>query len=202
MNIRKAYIIFCMLCVLAAFGFSGCAKDSDVPTTETPAVNTEQPTQTPSQTQEPEQMQTQEPQETDNPQKPDNTAQSGEKKEISIYTINDNTLESEPVKVEVEKELTPETVVEAAVKSLEEHSLTIGIHSVTQEGDTVIVSFKKDTAPLVNVGSGVEETILNCISDSLIDNIEGCKNVIFRGEDGPYESGHLYFEMDEVYARE
>lgn len=187
MKWKKGYIIFSVVCALAVFGVTGCQKDGD--TQETPAVQTQTPapvlTQTPGA-----------PQETNNPE------QGNDKKEISIYTINDDTLESEPVTVAVEEELTPETVVKAAVDSLEEHSLTIGIHKVTQEGDTVIVCFKKDTAPLVGVGSGVEVTILNCISDSLIDNIEGCKNVIFRGEDGPYESGHLIFEMDEVYVSE
>jgi hypothetical protein len=125
-----------------------------------------------------------------------------EKREISIYTINDDTLESEPVTVELEGELTAENVVFAAVKALEEHSLEIGIYSITTEEDTVIVSFQKDTAPLTGVGAGVEETILNCISDSLIDNIEGCKNVIFRCADGPYKSGHIEFELDEVYVSE
>lgn len=189
MKLRKGYIIFGMICTLTVFGFAGCGKDNKPQ--ETPGVNTEMPTQTPAQTETPSvPVETQEPE------------QGNEKKEISIYTINDDTLESEPVTVEVDKELTAETVVEAAVKSLEEHSLNIGIYSVTQEKDTVIVSFKADTAPAVGVGSGVEETILNCISDSLIDNLESCRNVIFRIEDGPYESGHMIFEMDEVYARE
>lgn len=191
MKLRKSYIIgyiiLGMFCMFTVFSFAGCGKDKPE---ETPGVSTEQPTQTPEQTETPSVPETEEPQ------------QGEEKKEISIYTINDDTLESEPVTVEVDKALTPETVVEASVKSLEEHSLEIGIYSVSMEKDTVIVSFYKDTAPVIGVGSGVEETILNCISDSLIDNLEACKNVIFRVEDGPYESGHMVFEMDEVYASE
>lgn len=185
MRIRKGYIIFGVICTLAVCSFSGCQKADDAQTT--PAVETQTPavTETPVASQE-----------TKNPE------QNTEKKEISIYTINDDTLESEPVIVEVEEELTAEAVVKASVKSLEEHSLKIGIYSVVQEGDAVIVSFQKDTAPVVGVGSGVEETILNCISDSLIDNVEGCKKVIFRVEDGPYESGHMIFGIDEVYASE
>lgn len=187
MRIQKRYLILGIFCILAIGSFSGCQKAEDPPTP--PAVETQTPvpeaTQTPAV-----------PQATQTPE------QSTEKKEISIYTINDDTLESEPVTVEVEEELTAETVVKAAVKSLEEHSLTIGIYSVEQKENTVIVSFMKDTAPVVGVGSGVEETILNCISDSLIDNVEDCRNVVFRIEDGPYESGHMIFGIDEVYASE
>lgn len=191
MKLRKGYIIFGMVCILTVASFAGCNKDEEPQ--ETPGVNTEMPTQTPVT------PGTETPDVSQNTEEPE---QGTEKKEISIYTINDDTLESEPVTVEIQEKLTAKAVVEAAVKSLEEHSLIIGIHDVSQEGDTVIVSFKKDTAPAIGVGSGVEETILNCISDSLIDNLEECKSVIFRLEDGPYESGHMIFEMDEVYVSE
>lgn len=122
--------------------------------------------------------------------------------EINIYGINDTTLESEPVKATVNGEITAESIVMAVVKDFEEHSLKIGIDSITAEGTTVIVSFKKDMAPLVQVGTDVEVTILNCISDSLLDNLEDCSAVIFQAEGEAYESGHLYYEKDEVYASE
>lgn len=122
--------------------------------------------------------------------------------EVNIYGINDTTLESEPVKGMIEGEVTAESIVLAVVKDFEEHSLKIGIDSVTAEGTTVIVSFKKDMAPLVQVGTDVEVTILNCISDSLLDNLDDCSAVIFQAEGEAYESGHLYYEKDEVYASE
>ena len=120
---------------------------------------------------------------------------------VPIYSINDNSLESEQTYVTLE-EMTPEAVVQAVVDSLEEHSLEIGIDSVTTEGDTVIVSFLYGKAPLTSVGSTVEETILNSIADSLLDNIDTCKKVIFRAEGEAYESGHYAFGVDEVYAAE
>ncbi len=122
-------------------------------------------------------------------------------KEVPIYSINDNSLESEQTFVTIE-EVTPEAVVQAVVDSLEEHSLEIGIDSVSMEGDTVIVSFLYGKAPLTSVGSTVEETILNSIADSLLDNLEECKKVIFRAEGEAYESGHYAFGIDEVYATE
>ena len=64
----------------------------------------------------------------------------------------------------------------------------------------LIVSFLFGKPPLSSVGSGVEETILNSIAYSLLDNVEDCKKVIFRAEGEAYESGHYAFEVDEVYA--
>ena len=121
--------------------------------------------------------------------------------QVPIYSINDSSLESEQTYVTVE-ELTPEAVVQAVVDSFAEHSLEVGIDSIATEGDTVIVSFLYGKAPLTSVGSTVEETILNSIADSLLDNIESCKKVVFRAEGEAYESGHYAFGIDEVYAAE
>ena len=121
------------------------------------------------------------------------------KKEIPIYSINDTSLEKEQIYIEID-EITPNSIVESVVTALNEHSLEIGIDSVTMEEDTVIVSFLFGKAPLSSVGSGVEETILNSIAYSLLDNVEDCKKVIFRAEGEAYESGHYAFEVDEVYA--
>lgn len=127
---------------------------------------------------------------------------SAKTKELPIYTINDDSLEAQAaVALIPEKdEITAELVVEAVVNNLEEHSLIVGIDAVTVDKDRVIVSFKQGTAPLATVGSGVEATILDCISQSLLDNLDSCKQVIFRAEGKSYESGHIVLGIDEAYA--
>ena len=122
--------------------------------------------------------------------------------EIEIYGINEDSLESEPAHAVIDGEVSAKSIVQAVVDDFEAKSIEIGIYDVTQEDEKVIVSFEYGKAPLANVGSDVEETILNCISDSLMDNLSNCKAVIFRAEDGSYESGHFAFDFDEVYASE
>jgi len=124
-----------------------------------------------------------------------------ETKEMLIYGIQNETLESQQVSVSIPKKskITAEFIVDQVVDVFAENSLDIGIDSVTQEGDKVIVSFKADKAPLTNVGAGVETTILDSISMSLLDNLDTCKNVIFRVEGKAYTSGHIELGIDEVY---
>lgn len=152
------------------------------------------PTETPQATEEP--VKTEEPEATKKPE--DNK----EEKEIIIYSINDDSLESEQMKVKVSDEITPEVIVSLVVEAFSEHSLDIGIDYVKQEDSNVIVSFLYDKAPLSQVGTDVEETILNSIADSLIDNVPNCKGVIFRAEGDAYESGHYAFGKDELYVKE
>lgn len=129
----------------------------------------------------------------------------GEKtEEIDIYTINETSLELEDVKavVSYEGELAPGTVVDAVADSFFEHGIEIGIDHVEMEGDMVIVSFtgeEKGKAPLCNTGSGVEGVILDAVSQSLLDNIDSCKEVVFRIEDRAYESGVFAFDYDQAY---
>lgn len=106
------------------------------------------------------------------------------------------------MKVKVSDEITPEVIVSLVVEAFSEHSLDIGIDYVKQEDSNVIVSFLYDKAPLSQVGTDVEETILNSIADSLIDNVPNCKGVIFRAEGDAYESGHYAFGKDELYVKE
>lgn len=122
-------------------------------------------------------------------------------KEVNIYTMNETTLEVESAValVPIDTELTPKIIVDMVVDSFADRLVTVGIDSVTTKDDTVIVSFLKDKAPLFNAGSGLEDTILDAIAQSLVDNLPAYPKVIFRAEGEAYASGHYEFGIDEVY---
>lgn len=141
---------------------------------------------------------------TETPSTQEVTADGEKTEEIDIYTINETSLELEDVKavVSYEGELTPEIVVNAVADSFYEHGIELGIDHVETEEDMVIVSFtgeEKGKAPLCNTGSGVEGVILDAVSQSLLDNIDSCKEVVFRIEDRAYESGVFAFDYDQAY---
>lgn len=225
MKKNSKYIILFALCLTI---MSGCnskkakTEPTQTPTqevTQQPEENTQQPeatdseqtTDKPTETQGP--VSTEEAKNTDNAntndanatKKPENensnTTSDSSKKELPIYTINDTTLETESAiaMVPADSKLTPELVVNAVVDNFKEHNLQVGIDFVKEKEDAVIVSFKSDKAPLTDVGAGVEATILDCISQTLLDTFDTCKKVIFQVEGKAYESGHLLYEIDEAY---
>ncbi len=203
MKKKHKWSIGILILVLTMALFAACGKDAEETTNSQDTEMTENKEQTTDDEDDTtKDKTTKKDEQKDEIEHTDNTEKEKEEKgEVPIYSINDESLESEQTYVEME-EITPKTVVQAVVDSLAEHSLEVGIDSVTMEGDTVIVSFLFGKAPLTSVGSTVEETILNSIADSLLDNVEGCKNVIFRAEGEAYESGHYAFGFDEVYASE
>ncbi len=121
--------------------------------------------------------------------------------ELSIYTVNEIP-ELEPVTVLVPQgnEITPELIVEKVVESLADQAIEIGIdYPVTTEGDAVVVSFQKDQAPYTNMGPEYEEDILNAFAQSLIDNLDTIKKVIFRIDGKAYTGGAFEYKIDEPY---
>lgn len=139
-----------------------------------------------------------EPSDTDNPTP--TVIQPTQNVELLIYVVN-NAADLDPVYalVPADEEITPQLIVETVVDSMADRSILIGVESVTTEGDTVIVSFYSDKAPLKDVGASFESAILDAIAQSLVENLDDYNKVIYRVEGGPYISGHIELEKDEVY---
>lgn len=197
-NVKKSYITLLIVLSMSFIVLSGCKNKKDKTNNITTEDGTEVTDDTISDDSSSEDEDNKDETEAgDNKEEP----KVPETKEVLVYGIQNETLESEqvPVAIPKESEVTSELIVSQVVDLFADNSIEIGIDNVLEEGDKVIVSFQKDKAPLSNVGSGVELTILDSISKSLLDNLDTCNNVIFRVEGQAYESGHIELEKDEVY---
>lgn len=117
---------------------------------------------------------------------------------LEIYTIDSDTLEIAPLSVTTEEEnITAKVIVDAVINNMDEE---IGVAKVEEKKTNVIVYFQTRKAPLSGCSSQIEKLILDCIANSVLDNLPTCENVIFRSENGNYESGHISLEKDEIYA--
>ena len=182
----KKNIIYVMLCICVAFIISGCGKEDKGQTTPT-AVPTQSvgsniltviPTEA-----------------------AELTIAPLESMEITIYTLNPDTLEKEAVAVLVtaEDELTPELIVEHVVDAMEDEGFYLGINDIILEDNSVRIDFKSDAVPVIDVGASVEGSIIDILAQSILDNLPQYKKIYISIEGGPYHSGHLEFELDEVY---
>lgn len=184
---QKKCLIYAMLCICAAFLFSGCGAKN--------ASDTQKETLTPTQTA--------------STIIPDNSYSNGavdniaplENKEIIIYTLNPETLEKEAVTVLVtaEDEVTPELIAEQVVEAMEDEGFYLGINDIIIEAESVRIDFLSDAVPVVDVGASVEGSIIDILAQSILDNLPQYKKVYISIEGNPYHSGHLEFELDEVY---
>ena len=181
---KKKNIAYVMLCLCVAVLVSGCSFENE-------QEKGENVTLTPNVTKALSEV----------PNKEKSTIAPPEHREVTIYTLNPNTLKKEAVTVliQVESELDAEVIVEQVVVAMEDSGFYIGINEIFTEEDTVIIDFDADSAPVCGVGASVEGAILDIIGQSILDNILDCKKIIYRIEGEAYETGHLQFEFDEVY---
>lgn len=187
----KKNIIYVMLCICVAFLVSGCGKEDKGQTTPTPTPivsgnvsSNSGGTQIPF------------PSATDDP-----TIVPLENLEVTIYTLNSDSLEKEAVTVlvTVEDELTPELIVEQVVYAMEDEGFYLGINDILINGDSVRIDFKSDAVPVIDVGASIEGAIIDILAQSILDNLPQYKKIYISIENGPYHSGHLEFELDDVY---
>lgn len=120
---------------------------------------------------------------------------------LSIYTIDSDTMTLVPVTVEKgTNEITPAYITSLVEGNLEDDS--IRVYSAEQEDTRIILSFYADGKPFVNCSKKMENLILDCFANSLLDNLNNCSEIVFRCEDKAYKSEHYSFKKNEVYASE
>lgn len=116
---------------------------------------------------------------------------------ISIYTVDSLEEQLVPLKVMVSSErITPEYIVEEVIRNLDEK---VEVTEIQVKDNRVYVMFHESYVPVSGCSKVFEELILDCISNSLLDNIPYIEEVVFRCSDRAYQSANFSFGKEEVY---
>jgi hypothetical protein len=118
---------------------------------------------------------------------------------LSIYSIDgiENTLVPLNVPVQSGKKITPEFVLDEVIENLDEK---VEVKEIEIENERIYVIFDSSYAPLRDCSKEYETLILDCISNSLLDNISYVNEVVFRSDKGAYRSDNYSFGKNEVYS--
>lgn len=119
---------------------------------------------------------------------------------ITIYSINSDTMTLIPVSVRKINggQLTAQSITDLVRSGLNDDRILVD--QVSVENEKVIVSFSSKGRPVRDCNKKMETLILECFSNSLLDNVKGCKKVIFRCDGKEYRSSQYKFTLNEVYA--
>ena len=179
---KSKHPIYIMLCICVVMVISGCGKNPHGSTTPT-SIPKPTATITPTKAEK------------------EPSIVPLENFEVTIYMLNSDSLEKEAITVLVtaDEELTPEFIAEQVIDAMEGEGFYIGINDIITEGESVTIDFKSDAAPVIDVGASVEGSIIDILAQSILDNLPQYKKIYISIEGGPYHSGHIEFELDEVY---
>lgn len=115
-----------------------------------------------------------------------------------IYTVDSIQGQLVPLKVPLESSrITPELILDRVLENIDEK---VEVTEIDVEKRQIFVTFNSKYAPLHKCPKKLETLILDCISNSLLDNIDYVDEVVFRSENGAYRSENYAFGIDEVYS--
>lgn len=122
-------------------------------------------------------------------------------KTLSIYTIDTDAMTLAPVTLKRGNEsITPEYITSLVEESLDDE--TIRVYSIEQKDNCIFLSFYSNGKPFVKCSKKMENLILDCFANSLLDNLDNCSEIVFRCEDKAYKSANYSFKKNEVYTSE
>lgn len=117
---------------------------------------------------------------------------------LQIYTVDSGEEQLVPLKVPLDADrVTPEFILDKVLENMDEK---IVVTEINVEKSRIYVSFSEESAPLKKCSETFETLILDCISNSLLDNLSYVDEVVFRAEKGAYHSENYSFGLDEVYS--
>lgn len=117
---------------------------------------------------------------------------------LYIYTIDSIQEELVPLKIPVDgSHITPAFIMNEVIRNLDEK---VEVTEIDIEKSRIYITFNEDFAPMKKCSRNFETMILDCISNSVLDNIPYINEVVFLGEKGAYQSDNFSFEEDEVYS--
>lgn len=117
--------------------------------------------------------------------------------ELEIYLYN-NKLGCIPAKslIPSDKIIDAELIINEVTANFDEKVI---VRNIEQKEDYVAVYFDSESAPLIGISKKTEEAMLDCISYSLIDNLDDCNKIFFRTDKGNYSSDDISLDYDEPY---
>ena len=97
--------------------------------------------------------------------------------ELPIYTINhDNGIVPTVSLVDKSRTINAELIVNEVIANFD---MKIIISSIIQNDDNVIIDFSSESAHMHNVSSSTEESVLDAIAYSLLDNLDKCEKIYY-----------------------
>ena len=118
---------------------------------------------------------------------------------ITVFTIDPANMAIMPSQVKKnEADDSVEYITKLVRENLEDDEIRVS--SATQKGERAIIAFDSKSKPVKGCDEEMEDLILECFANSILDNVDGIHEVSFCTDKGPYISENKEMEADEIYA--
>lgn len=118
-----------------------------------------------------------------------------------IYTVDASTAKvvRSTVMVRDDTDITPALVIDCIVESLKDESLNLSFDGIEYSDGVCVVDFDDSIYTIAGKSADLEDAILDCIAQSVLDNVDGCMKIIYRIHNEAYSTVNRHFAYDFVY---
>ncbi len=118
-----------------------------------------------------------------------------------IYTVDASTAKvvRSTVMVRDDTDITPSLVIDCIVESLKDESLNLSFDAIDYSDGVCVVDFDDSIYTIAGKSADLEDAILDCIAQSVLDNVDGCMKIIYRIHNEAYTTVNRHFAYDFVY---
>lgn len=120
---------------------------------------------------------------------------------MKYYIVNasNSTLKTTTAMIRDDAEITPKLILDYICDSLEDESVTLSYKSIEVNDGICTINFDDSIIRIAEQNADLEEAILDAASQSILDNIEGCRGISLMINDGEYSTQNLKFSLTDIY---
>lgn len=120
---------------------------------------------------------------------------------LLIYTV-DATSESvvnQTVMLAENTEITPALIIDYITEALKDESVKLSFDGIEYSNGRCIVDFDDSILSIAKASPDLENAVLDAIAQSVLDNVDGCMEIVYRLHGQRYSTANRTFDIDYVY---
>ncbi len=118
-----------------------------------------------------------------------------------IYSV-DATSESvvnQTIMLDESTEVTPELIIDYITEALKDESVKLSFTGIEYSNGRCIVDFDDSIVSIAESSADLEDAVLDAIAQSVLDNVKGCMEIVYRINGQKYSTANRVFDLDYVY---
>ena len=120
---------------------------------------------------------------------------------LLIYSVNasSESVVNQTVMLDEKTEITPSLIIDYVTEALKDESIKLSFDGIEYSNGRCIVNFDDSILNIAKSSSNLENAVLDAIAQSVLDNVDGCMEIVYRIHGQRYSTANRTFDIDYVY---
>ncbi len=120
---------------------------------------------------------------------------------LMIYSVNatSESVINKTIMLDENTDVTPELIIDYITEGLKDESVKLSFAGIEYNNGRCIVDFDDSIISIAKTSANLEDAVLDAIAQSVLDNVKGCMEIVYRINGQKYSTANRTFDLDYVY---